>query len=83
MAICREDNFMLLNQLEDKNHYQMIQDITTEDDAQPGGLALGFRKFIRHSKLGYDPGKNTLYLKDDALYLRMSVEAVDHKPWLE
>ena len=27
--------------------------------------------------------KNTQYLKDDTLYVGVSVEVSDHKPWLE
>ena len=73
--------FTLVNQLEDKNHKTVKVSMTSEDDAQIGracGAAL-----IRHSKLGYDPDKQTQYLKDDILYFRMSVEVADCKPWLE
>ena len=76
--------FMLLNQLEDKNHYQDIMELTAEDNAQAGS-AWGKPPFIPHSALDYDVVKNTQYLnsKDDTLYFRMSVEPANHKPWLQ
>ena len=74
----------LLNQLADKNHHLKILNMANEDNTQAGGPAWGYGQFIPHSKLGYDPGKNTQYLKDDTLYFRMSVELPRHdKPWLE
>ena len=74
--------FTLLNQLEDKNHYQYIMELTAEKNAQVG-RERGYPHFIRHSALDYDAVKNTQYLKDDTLYFRMSVELADHKPWLQ
>ena len=47
------------------------------------GNAVGYPQFIPHSELDYDPGKNTQYLKDDALYLRIEAKADERKPWLE
>ena len=75
--------FMLLNQLEDKNHHQYTMEMTAEKNAQSGGAAWGRPHFIPHSSLDYDAVNNTQYLKDDTLYFRMSVEPVDHKPWLQ
>ena len=59
----------LLNQLEDKNHYCKVGRV--------------FPKFITHSALAHDSVKNIQYLKNDALYFRVSVEVADHKPWLQ
>ena len=75
--------FTLLNQLEDKNHYQDIMEMTAEDNAQVGSPSWGYRQFIPHSALDYDAVYNTQYLKDDTLFFRMSVEPADHKPWLQ
>ena len=74
----------LLNQLEDKNHYKKTIDMSslTEANALVGSV-WGYKKFFPHSELGYDPDRNTQYLKDDILYFRMSVELPHHdKPWL-
>ena len=72
--------FALLNQLEDKNHHQKTAVVGEESNVN---ISYGYSKFIPHSELGYDPVKNTQYLKDDTLYFRMSVEVPDSKPWLE
>ena len=45
--------FTLLNQLEDKNHHQMIANIINENNVQPEGTAWGFSEFIPHSELYY------------------------------
>ena len=74
--------FTLLNQLEDKNHYQNSVILTDEQDAQVGGAAWGRLQFIALSALDYNQANNTQYLKDDTLYFRMSVEPADNKPWL-
>ena len=74
--------FKLLNQLEDKNHYQKTVQLTAEKNMQAGS-DWGYPTFICHTKLGYNKDRNTQYLKDDTLYFRMSVEVADHKPWLE
>ena len=71
--------FTLLNQLEDKNHFQRKGNLTADVKERAGLL-----DFIPHSALGYNPLKNTQYLKDDTLYFRMSVElAYPEKPWLQ
>ena len=75
--------FVLLNQLEDKNHHQYTMELTAENNAQAGGPVWGYQQFIRHSALDYDAVNNTQYLKDNTLYFRMSVEPADHKPWLQ
>ena len=72
---------MLLNQLEDKNHYTAVINFTAEANVRAGTIR-GRPKFIPHSMLTYDPMKNTQYLKDDTLYFKVSVELADQKPWL-
>ena len=75
--------FTLLNQLEDKNHYQMTLSVTDADKIQ-AGLSCGYDQFIPHSALDYDAVNNTQYLKDDTLHFRMSVEPADQdEPWLQ
>lgn len=74
--------FTLLNQLEDKNHYSSTTTLNIEHNAVVG-IDWGKPKFVLHSKLDYDEGKNTQYLMDDRLYFRVSVEVADHRPWLE
>ncbi len=66
----------LLNQLEDKNHYQMNMLFPTD-------RYVSQRKYIAHSNLDYVPGKNCQYLMDDTLIFRVSVDVPEHKPWLE
>ena len=75
--------FMLLNQLEDKNHYQIIMELTAAEHNTQAGSAWGWSQFIPHSALDYDAVNNTQYLKDDTLHFRMSVKLADHKPWLQ
>ena len=75
--------FTLLNQLEDKNHHTMTMTLAAEDNVNVGELPRG-RNLIPHSALGYNPAKNTQYLKDDTLHFRMSVEPANQdKPWLQ
>ncbi len=75
--------FELLNQLEDKNHYSSELAFTPENNINAGSICWGFSLYIPHSELSRDSASNTQYLKDDALYFRLSVEVSDHKPWLE
>ena len=75
--------FILLNQLEDKNHHQDVLELTAEDDAQAGDEGWGIHRFISRHALNHNPIKNTQYLKDDTLHFRMSVEPANHKPWLQ
>ena len=80
--------FTLLNQLEDNNHHSKTVTITS-DDRQPVRGDEGYADFISHSELGYNPVRNTQYLKDDTLYFRVEVEVAnrmevdDNKPWLK
>ena len=78
-----EVKISLLNQLADKNHHDKSILITAEDSARAEVAAWGYSKFISLSSLGYDPVKKTQYLKDDALYFKVSVDTESHKPWLE
>ena len=71
--------FTLVNQIEDKNHYQAIASLTALNNTQVGNTK-GKALFIPHSALGYDAVKNTQYLKDDTLHFRMLVKPADHKP---
>ena len=75
-----EITFTLLNQLEDKNHYQETLEVTARDNAKVGEHLCGV-PLTPHSELS-SRRKNTQYLKDDTLYFRMSVEPANHKPWL-
>lgn len=74
--------FTLLNQLEDRNHHSCTTSLTTDHNAVVG-IDWGKPKFILHSKLYYDEAKKTQYLMDDKIYIRVSVEVADKKPWLE
>ena len=73
-----EVKITLLNQLEDKNHHTDSILFTLAQRAPMGKL-----EFIHHSALAHNPAKNTQYLKDDSLYFRVSVEAENHKSWLQ
>jgi TNF receptor-associated factor 4 len=73
----------LLNQLEDSNHYsKVVSNFTHNDDLD---ITIGSeRHFIAQHNLAYNGRENTQYLKDDALYFRVSLNEVsDYKPWLE
>ena len=72
--------FILLNQLQDDDHYQRTINLTINDEMLVGS-DRGRAKFIPHKALAQ--ARNTQYLKDDTLYFRMSVEPADHKPWLQ
>ena len=77
----------LLNQLEDKNHYQLIITVPADHNQRVVDGAIntgwGIRKYIAHSKLDYTTDKNCQYLKNDALVFRVLVDLPEHKPWLE
>ena len=74
-------NIQVLNQLEDKNHHEVI--VIMGETNMVVGENWGYHQFVPHSKLAHDPVKNTQYLKNDTLYFRVSVDTPDHKPWLE
>lgn len=71
---------LLINQLEDMNHYQVDTDL---DAAYPsdrfkacGVAAIDVPKLI-------DTERNIRYLKDDSLYFKVSVELSSFKHWLQ
>ena len=68
--------FMLLNQLEDKNHHQKTMTVAPKDKIEVGST-WGYPKFVAHSALEYDPVNNVQYLKDDMLHFKMSVTVDD------
>ena len=73
----------LLNQVEDKNHKKetVLYDESTEDKCKQRGRHMD--GFISHSALEYDATENCQYLKDDSLYLRVSIKVTSKtKPWL-
>ena len=74
----------LLNQLEDKNHHRMTLEFSDHQNInKPSGNAWGFHTFIKQSDLNFNSSKNTQYLKDDKLYIRViSKVASSRKPWL-
>lgn len=69
----------MLNQLQDTNHI-LFTDSSYEASA---GEAWDYEEFTSHSALGHDPNRNVQYLKNDALYFRVSVDVQDCRPWLE
>lgn len=74
----------LLNQLEDKNHFQFSILVLDRNNCRVGGVDAGTPNFFPLSNLRLNPGKNTQYLKDDTLYFRVMVSDVPgNKPWLE
>lgn len=73
---------ILLNQLEDRNHYKRAIKMES-DDHVVAGKGMGYPKFFPLCELAYNPVENTQYVKDETMYFRMSVDIPDHKPWLE
>ena len=83
----------LLNQLEDKNHYETVVTFDQEygkrkfEEDRPG---LGYASFFSHSELQRKPTNDfdfltdpIQYLKDDMLYFRVTIEIhLETKPWL-
>ena len=79
----------LLNQIEDRNHHQKVLTLDDRRDQsfsrmlEDDGSGRGYRKFIRHSSLHFNPFTNTQYLKDCTLYFRVKCEPSSRtKPWL-
>ena len=75
--------FELLNQLENKNHHIMSLNLTASKHKAKVGPAWGYDTFIPHFMLSCDTSKRIQYLKDDALYFRLTVTQSDHKSWLD
>lgn len=63
---------VLLNQLEDKNHYAVAVLMESANDLQVGS-EWGYEKFISHIQLDYNPVKNTRYLMNDTLCFRVCI----------
>ena len=72
-------NVILLNQLEDSNHYIMT---TSTDNGYANGPPWGLAS-IPHPELLHNASKNTHYLQDNTLYFSVSAEVANNKPWLE
>lgn len=75
-------SFVLLNQLEDRNHFGRTYYMSRSENTVVG-RDRGFFDFITQSGLAFDLVKNTQYLKNDTLFFRVSVDLNDHKPWLK
>ena len=71
--------FELLNQRSDESHYAINLAIKEEDDLRVG-KSIGFPSFIRHDEIQTNNKKQ--FLKDDALYFRVTPEFGECKPWL-
>ena len=71
----------LLNQLANDNHYSHTCVCEPKDNVQFDSFK-GLPQFISHCELSHNPLKNTQYLVYDTLYFRVTVEALDRKPWL-
>ena len=81
----------LLNQLEDKNHHSML--ITFPQggrasqrvmDGEISPATTDHSVYISHTDLSYSGAKHHLYLEDDCLYFRVTVNTntTTSKPWL-
>ena len=75
----------LLNQLEDNNHHSLTVNYRGDGEhCKPGGSGWGYQTFIKQSELDFNSSKNTQYLKDDKLYIRVTSKTMsDRKPWLD
>ena len=79
----------LLNQLEDKNHYEKIylfphaNAVSERVTNGSTGICFGYRQYISHSDLNYNIFYKRQYLVDDTLFFRVSVDVPNYKPWLE
>ena len=75
----------LLNQLEDRNHHSLTVNYRGDGEhCNIGGGGSGDPTFIEQSQLDFNSSKNTQYLKDDKLYIRVTPKmASSRKPWLD
>ena len=73
----------LLNQLEDKNHHRGTLDFHDDEDIFKPGGNWGYDTFIEQSKLDFNSYRNTQFLKDNKLYIRVTQTTSDRKPWLD
>ena len=72
----------ILNWLEDKRHFKQVYSIDPNDDlfrVTKGeyGRGFGFFKFISHVALPFNSSKNTQYLHDDCICVRVSKSRAD------
>ena len=74
--------YELLNQLRDFYHHKVVSTFASRHDMKVGSSS-GPNMFLPHSSLGHNPDTNTLYLLNDTLYIRLSVNVTTHKPWLD
>ena len=76
----------LLNQLADENHHTRKCDFeATENDVFDNDkvLCMKIPEFIPYSRLTFNLGRYTQYLKDDTLFFQVLVQTSDSKPWLK
>ncbi len=79
----------LLNQLEDKNHFQRKVTFLPESSASQRVLddirirRRGFEQFLTDSDIDDMHKKNCQFYVNNNLIFRVSVEIPDYKPWLE
>lgn len=74
----------LLNQWEDNNHHMKKVKPALQSFDVDTGTTRGCAKFISHTHLAHDPVKNTEYLREDTIFLRVSVQEVTGvRHWLE
>jgi len=71
-------NVTLLNQQENKNHFEDVIRVEEAHNINIDGY-LGITTFFPHDKLGYDPVKNTQYMKDDTLFFQASVDSPSYR----
>ena len=74
--------FELLNWREDKEHHNKTLSINSSSGyvrvtQSMYGASHGYRQFIPHSSLLYNPATNTEYLQDDCLRLRVNVTKIN------
>lgn len=72
--------FKILNQLRDQDHYIIKVEMCK---VYPEDSGWGHGDLISHQKLSHDWARNVQYLKDDTLYIEVSVAVSGHMPWLE
>ncbi len=76
----------LLNQLKDECHCTTIEEICEEPEPNIDGFNAEYvaEMLASHTDLHLHEGRGTHYLKDDCIYVRVSVELPEshYKPWL-
>ena len=72
----------LLNQLADDDHHSGMISFDLGDNVRVGST-IGYPGFIPLSNLFHDLARNTQYLVEDTLYIRVTVKVKGYMPWLE